>query len=236
MLDSTQKTDAQIQHDVLSELRWDSRVDETEVGVTVHHGIVTLTGTVASYPKKLAAKEAAHRVIGVRDVANELEVRVPGEQAPSDTEIAGAVRNALVWDTRVPHAKIQSTVTGGIVTLEGVVDYTSQREDATRAVGSLAGVRGVINEIVVFQPEVAPHALRASIQAALERQVQREAKRIQLDVVDGKVTVTGAVRTRAEHDAVIGAAWGTRGVQLVIDQLHVDPADVDVQSDGMHRT
>jgi osmotically-inducible protein OsmY len=223
MLDCTHKTDAQIQHDVLSELRWDSRIDETDVGVTVHGGIVTLSGTVASYPKKLAAKEAAHRVIGVRDVANELEVRVPGEGAPSDSEIAAAVRNALVWDIRVPHAKIQSTVTDGIVTLEGVVDYTSQREDAARAIGSLAGVRAVINEIVVFQPVVAPHALRASIEAALERQVHREVKRIQLDVVDGKVTVTGAVRSRAEHDAVIGAAWGTRGVQLVVDQLHIDP-------------
>lgn len=223
MLDSSHKTDAQIQHDVLSELRWDSRIDETDVGVTVHGGIVTLTGTVASYPKKLAAKEAAHRVIGVRDVANDLEVRVPGDTAPTDTAIAAAVRNALIWDTRVLHSKIQSTVTAGIVTLEGTVDYTAQREDATRAIRNLAGVRGVVNEIVVFQPQVAPHALRASIQAALERQVQRETRRIQLDIVDGRVTVTGAVRTRAEHDAVIGAAWGTRGVQLVVDQLHVDP-------------
>lgn len=223
MLDCTHKTDAQLQQDVLSELRWDSRIDEAEVGVTVHGGVVTLTGTVASYPKKLAAKEAAHRVIGVRDVANDLEVKVPGEGAPNDTEIATMVRNALIWDTRVPHPKIQSTVIDGIVTLEGTVDYTSQREDAKRAIENLAGVRGVRNEIVVFQPQVAPFALRAAIQGALERQVQREAQRIQLDVVDGKVTVTGAVRSRAEHDAVIGAAWGTRGVQIVIDQLHVDP-------------
>lgn len=224
MIDTSQKTDAQLQQDVLSELRWDSRIDETDVGVSVHDGIVMLTGTVASYAKKLAAKEAAHRVFGVRDVANDLDVRPPGEGAPSDIEIAAAVRNALLWDTLVPHSQIRSTVTDGMVTLEGVVDYTSQREDATRAIRNLAGVRGVINEVVVFQPQVAPHALRAAIQAALERQVQREAKRIQLDVVDGKVVVTGAVRSRAEHDAVIGAAWGTRGVEQVIDQLHVDPS------------
>lgn len=226
MLDSTHKTDAQIQQDVLSELHWDSRVDETDVGVTVHGGIVKLTGTVASYPKRLAAKEAAHRVGGVRDVANDLEVKVPHD-VPSDTEIAAAVRNALIWDTRVPHPKILSTVTDGIVTLEGVVDYTSQRDEATRAIENLVGVRGVRNEIAVFQPQVAPHALRASIQAALERQVQRETQRIQIDVVDGKVTVTGTVRSRAEHDAVIGAAWGTRGVQIVIDQVHVDQVHVD---------
>ncbi len=224
MIDSTHKTDAQLQQDVLSELHWDSRIDETDVGVTVRGGIVTLTGAVASFAKKVAAQDAAHRVLGVLDVANDLEVRPPGTGAPSDTEIAAAVRNALLWDTRVPHTKIHSTVAHGVVTLEGVVDYTSQREDAASAIRNLAGVRGVTNELVVFQPQVAPYALRAAIQAALERQVQREAKRIQLDVVDGKVTVTGAVRSRAEHDAVIGAAWGTRGVETVIDQLHVDPS------------
>jgi len=223
MIEYTHKTDAQLQLDVVSELHWDSRIDETEVGVTVHAGIVTLTGMVASYAKKLAAQEAAHRVAGVRDVANELEVKRSGLDAPTDTEIAAAVRNALVWDTRVPHVAISSTVSHGVVTLEGVVDYTSQRLDAAAAILNLAGVRGVKNEIVVFQPIVAPHALRAAIEAALERQVQREAKRIQLDVVDGKVTVTGTVRSRAEHDAVIGATWGTRGVTIVLDQLHVEP-------------
>lgn len=224
MIDSSHKTDARIQQDVLSELRWDRRIDETDVGVAVHRGIVTLTGTVESFAKNVAAQEGAHRVVGVLDVANDLEVRPAGMGAPSDTEIVAAVRNALLWDTRVPHPKIRSTVANGVITLEGVVDYTSQREDAARAIRNLIGVCGVNNAIVVFQPVVAPHALLAAIQAALERQVQREAKRIQLDIVDGKVTVTGAVRSRAEHDAVIGATRGTRGVEIVIDQLHVDPS------------
>jgi len=222
VLDSTHKTDVELLRDVRSELHWDSRVDETAVDVIVRGGTVTLTGSVASFASKLAAQDAAHRVLGVLDVVNELEV-LPNGSAPSDMEISAAVRNALLWDTRVPHPKIRSTVAHGIVTLEGVVDYTSQREDAAAAVRNLAGVRGVSNQLVVFQPQVAPHALRAAIQAALERQVQREAQRIQLDIVDGKVTLTGAVRSRAEHDAVIGAARGTHGVEAVIDQLHVDP-------------
>ena len=72
------KTDARIHHDILEELSWDSRVDETEVGVEVDGGVVTLTGTVTSWAKRLAAQEAVRRVAGVRDVANGIAVKTPG--------------------------------------------------------------------------------------------------------------------------------------------------------------
>ncbi|HEY7547501.1 MAG TPA: BON domain-containing protein, partial [Blastocatellia bacterium] len=102
------KSDAQIQQEVLQELKWDSRVDESEIGVSVSDGVVTLTGTLGNYAKKLAAQEAAHRVAGVLDVANDIQVRVFESVNPSDTEIAQAVRRALEWDVWVPDERIQS--------------------------------------------------------------------------------------------------------------------------------
>jgi osmotically-inducible protein OsmY len=150
----TQKSDAQIHQDVLRELRWDSRVEETEVGVEVDQGVVTLTGTVASYAKKLAAQDAAHRVTGVLDVANDIHVRVPGSPGRTDTEIAQVVRRALEWDVEVPHTRITSTVADGVVTLAGEVDRLSEREDAARAMRYLEGVRGITNLIVVRPPTV----------------------------------------------------------------------------------
>lgn len=81
------KTDAHIQQDVLKEPQWDPRVDETEVGVSVQHGVVTLSGTVTSWAKRMAAREAAHRVLGVLDVANDIVVKIPGGLGRSDTEI-----------------------------------------------------------------------------------------------------------------------------------------------------
>ena len=143
------KTDAQIHHDVLKELKWDSRVDQTEVGVQVASGVVTLTGTVTSWAKRVAAQEAAHRVMGVLDVANDITVKAPGGPAPTDTDIAQAVRRALEWDVFVPDDKITSTVTDGWVTLEGTVDSWSQRTDAERAIRNLAGVKFVVNKITV---------------------------------------------------------------------------------------
>ena len=111
MTQTVKKTDTQIHHDVLEELKWDSRVDETEVGVQVAGGVVTLTGTVPSWAKRLAAQEAARRVFGVLDVANDIAVKVPGGLARTDTEIAQAVRRALQWDVFVPDDKITCTVT-----------------------------------------------------------------------------------------------------------------------------
>ena len=119
---SSVKTDAQIKHEVLRELAWDPRVDETDVGVEVDRGVVTLTGTVATWAKRVAAQEAAHRVAGVLDVANDVVVKIPGTLLRTDTDIAQAVRQALEWDALVPHERIQSTVANGWVTLEGSVD------------------------------------------------------------------------------------------------------------------
>src|SRR6266508_3137348 len=145
----TRKTDTQLHHDVLEELKWDSRVDEKEVGVQVAAGVVTLSGTVTSWAKRVAAQEAAHRVIGVHDVANDIKVKTPGGLTRTDTEIAQAVRRALEWDVFVPEEKITSTVTDGWVTLDGAVDTWSQRNDAERAVRNLTGVKLVLNKITV---------------------------------------------------------------------------------------
>ena len=154
MTTAIMKTDSQIKSDVLNELKWDSRVDETDVGVQVKEGIVTLVGSVDVYAKKIAAREAAHRVHGVLDVVDELQVKVARIGAPTDTDIARAVRDALEWDAFVPDEKITSTVSLGIVTLEGVVPTWSQRADAERVVRGLAGVRGVINQITVMAKAV----------------------------------------------------------------------------------
>ena len=172
------KTDAQIHHDVLEELKWDSRVDETEVGVQVASGVVTLTGSVTSWAKRVAAQEAAHRVIGVLDVANDIKVKAAGGLARTDTEIAQAARRALEWDVFVPEAKITSTVTDGWVTLEGAVDTWSQRNAAERAVRNLSGVKLVLNKITVKPTKPVPEDVRRAIEQALDRRAEREARRI----------------------------------------------------------
>jgi osmotically-inducible protein OsmY len=118
--------------------------------------------------------------------------------------------------------KIQTTVRDGIVTLHGTVEYASERDDAARAIRNLAGVCGIDNQIVK-RADVSKPALRTAIHDALERRAERDADRIQLEVTEGRVTLSGTVHSWTERQAVVGAAWGTRGVESVIDKLHVVP-------------
>jgi osmotically-inducible protein OsmY len=223
MAQKAKKTDTQIHRDVLEELRWDSRVDETEVGVEVDAGVVTLTGTVTSWAKRVAAQEAARRVIGVLDVANDIKVKVPGGLARNDTEIAQAVRRALEWDVYVPEEQISSTVSDGWVTLEGTVERGSQRDDAERAIRNLTGVKAVINKIAVKSAKPVAEDVRKAIEQALERRAEREAKRIQVDVRDGVATLTGSVHSWAERKSVLAATRFTPGVRSVEDHLRTEP-------------
>jgi len=213
------KPDDQIKQEVERELRWDTRVEETEIGVAVSKGVVTLGGAVSSYARKLAAQEAAFRVHGVLDVANDILVKLPGSLARTDTEIAKAVRHALEWDVLVPDDHIRSTVSDGWVTLEGGVDTISQREDAERAVRYLHGVKGVHNRLAISPPEIRPDEVRGIIEEALERRAEREAERIRVSVRGGEVTLDGSVRSYAEKRAVVGAVSHAPGVCAVNDQL-----------------
>jgi osmotically-inducible protein OsmY len=217
------KTDREIQKDVLSELGWDTRVDETEIGVEVEKGVVTLTGTVDSYAKKIAARDAAHRVLGVLDVADDIQVKLPGSLKRTDTEIAQAVRAALEWDALVPDRKIRSTVSDGWVTLDGEVDTLREKEDAQHAVRALTGVKGVNNRLIVTAIKADPIRLRRFIEEALERRADRQAEKIRVDIDDGTVRLAGQVRSWREKEAVLGAVSHAPGVREVQDRLTVNP-------------
>ena len=220
------KTDAQIQRDVFEELKWDTRVKETEVGVEVDAGVVTLTGAVDSWAARTAAQEAAHRVEGVLDVANDVCVNLPGLHQRNDTEIARAVRQALEWDVLIPHERIRSTVSSGVVMLEGTVETFSQIEDAVRCIDRLAGVRGVdcLLDIEPLAPAVSLDALRKTIEGALERHALHASKHVRIVIADGNVILSGTVPSWSERKAVEGAARATHGVLKVDNRLSVQPS------------
>ena len=217
------RSDTTIQDQVQQELCWDSRLDAADVGVTVQDRIVALSGTVGTFAESKAAQDAAFRVAGVRDVVNDIHVNVPGHLRRTDVALAQAVRAALEWDVTVPSDRIHSTVSEGIVTLLGTVDNWHQVAAAERAVGNLAGVQDVVSELVVNAAQVESAVVQAEIEAALERQATRAARRLIVSVEDGTVTVTGTVHSWAEKEAVLGAVRGTTGVGDVADHLHVEP-------------
>jgi osmotically-inducible protein OsmY len=221
---TTTRSDERIQREVLDELRWEARVQPNEIGVGVKNGIVTLTGWVDSYAKKWAAERAAHRVRGVRAVANDIEVRLPSADERTDTDIAEAATHALDWDALVPAERIEVTVSRGWVTLQGEVEWEFQRRAAECAVRRLAGVRGVTNLIAV-RPRVRldPGELRRRIQEALVRSAETDGERITVDVDAGRVVLTGTVRSWVERAEAERVAWSAPGATDVENRITVAP-------------
>lgn len=214
------RTDADIQEDVLEELKWDSRVRPNEIGVSVKDGIVTLTGWVDSYLKKMAAEQAAHRVQGVKAVANDIEVRLPSSSERTDADLAAAVLNALRWDAFIPAGKIDVTVSKGWVTLKGEVDYEFERRDAERAVERLSGVKGVSN-LITIKPRLSSTDLKQKIEKALVRNAETDANHITVEVQGSKVILHGTVHAYAEKKAAEDTAWSAPGVTEVDNRITV---------------
>jgi osmotically-inducible protein OsmY len=213
-------TDLSIQEDVLEELKWDSRVRANEIGVAVKDGIVTLTGWVDSYLKKMAAEQAAHRVQGVKAVANDIEVRLPSSSERTDADLAAAVLNALRWDAFIPAGKLDVTVSKGWVTLKGEVEFEFERRDAERAVERLSGVKGVSN-LITIKPHLSPTDLKQKIEKALVRNAETDASHITIEVQGSKVILRGTVHAYAEKKAAEDTAWSAPGVSEVDNRITV---------------
>jgi osmotically-inducible protein OsmY len=217
------RSDTQLAQRIMRELKWDSRIDWASISVNVNNGVVTLTGSVPTYAQKLAAQSTAHRVTGVLDVANDIEVKPVDPLARTDTQIASAVRGALEWDALVPNELIQSTVSNGWVTLEGEVEFWRERADAERAIRQLAGVVGVINKITHRKRPIDSQRLRKEIELALERRADREAERLRVEINNGAVDLFGRVHSWQERRAVVGSISHAPGVIQVRDHLRIDP-------------
>jgi osmotically-inducible protein OsmY len=218
--EKTMKTDSELQRYVMDELAWEPSVNAAKIGVSVDSGVVTLSGTVESYPQKWAAERASERVKGVKAVTDEIEVRLPGGEQRTDSDIARAAVNALEWNTLVPHDRIQVLVQKGWITLDGTVEFHYQKAEAERALRSLLGVKGVVNRINL-KPVVSPADVKSQIVKALERAAEVDAKRICVGAADGKVTLGGSVKSFVEREEAERAAWAAPGVSDVENHIEV---------------
>ena len=215
------KNDADLQRDVLDELKWEPSVNEEDIGVTVRGGVVTLTGNVPTYTEKLAAERATKRVAGVRAVAEELKVRLSNSAERGDTDIAQAAAYALDWNVFVPHNKLQVKVENAWITLSGDLEWNYQREAAHDAVRHLLGVKGVSNLVHVKSPTVLTGEVRSKIEAAFKRNMTQDADGITIEAKNGNIKLNGKVQSWEEHDDAGLAAWSAPGVTAVENDIQV---------------
>ena len=215
------KTDAKIKDDVLQELAWQLGVDKTDIGVIVKDGVVTLTGVVDSYTKKIGAEKAAKSVYGVKAIAEDIEVKYSMDKGKTDTDIAKAVIDSFKWNTLIPDEEIKVKVEDGWVYLSGEAKWAYQRTAAKNAVEKLTGVKGVVSNISIKQL-VEPKAIKDRIMKAFERSADLEARNIHVDVDGHTVTLTGTVHSLNEKDEARKAAFYAPGVTKVDNKLRIE--------------
>lgn len=215
--------DLRLQQRVIDELEFTPDVDAAHIGVAVRNGVVTLSGHVSSLLEKVRAEAAVRRVKGVLAIALDLDVRLPTDKKTADDEIAARAVHLLEWDTQLPHGAIKLSVSHGVVTLFGEVEWAFQRREAEADVRRLGGVRDVINDIHL-RPQVRATDVSEEIHAAFERAADLDAEGIRVEMIGGgKVRLTGCVRSLTESRIAENAAWAVSGVNAVHSELRIVP-------------
>jgi osmotically-inducible protein OsmY len=210
--------DSNLQERVLEELKWEPSVDAGHIGVTADDHVVTLTGNVPSYYQKVAAERAAARVFGTQAIANDIEVRFPGSLELGDSDIAAAALDGLHRSVSVPKAGLDVTVSHGIITLRGSVEWRFQRQAAENAVRDLAGVVDVVNMISV-KPQASGKLVKRNIESAFQRNAVLDARRIDVETRDGTIILRGTVHSLQERREAERAAWAAPGAREVENHL-----------------
>jgi osmotically-inducible protein OsmY len=215
--------DKDLQAAVIRELEWDPRIDAAHIGVSAKEGAVTLTGHVLSYPEKLAAVRAAERVYGVKAVADEIQVKLPGSSRRDDSTLAEEIARELSWNSLVPDT-VDAEVRNGFVTLRGEVAWSFERDAAERAVRNVFGVTGVSNLIAV-KPRVKPKPsdVEHRVAEAIQRMADLDSRSIWASTTNGTVHLHGTVHTFYEKRLAENAAKSAPGVAEVDNEISVVP-------------
>ena len=212
------KTNAQLEKEILDAMHMNSLLRRAEVGVIANDGIVTLTGMVESYTRKLAAENAAKKVPGVKAIIEQIAVDPGKSDKKTDAEIAAEILHAFTWNIDVPGERVKIIVEDGWVSLEGELEWTIQREAVKKAVYHVPGVKGIHNHIKIKSEKV-DAVEKADIERALAGISIFNDDQISVKVNRNDVTLTGVVHSLLEKDMAEQIAMKAAGVERVTNDL-----------------
>ena len=215
------KTNEQLQRDVQNAIIWEPLLNAAEIGVTAKDGVISLTGTVDSYIKKVEAENAAKNVSGVKAVVENIKINYDTYGKKDDAAVAKEVLSAFKWNWEVPSDKIKVKVEDGWVTLEGELEWNYQKEAAKKAVATLDGVMGVTSNITI-KSETKDMVEKRAIESALERNWSIDEHDIKVKVSGNKVTLNGIVDSFYQKDEAERIAWNAPGVLSVDNELVIE--------------
>jgi len=215
------KSNQQLQVDVQNAIKWEPLLKETTIKTTANEGVVTLSGEVDSYSKKIEAENAVKKVIGVKAIVEKIEVKFENYSKRTNEEIAKDVLKALDFNWTVPNNEIIVKVEDGWVTLEGELHWNYQKEAAKKAVNYLLGVKGVTNNIII-KSQTHDTIEKVDVEAALRRSLSVNDCDIKVFVSGTTVTLSGNVNSWYQKDEASRIAWNAPGIWNVKNELTVD--------------
>ncbi|MFZ1040861.1 MAG: BON domain-containing protein [Anaerolineales bacterium] len=215
------KTNEELQKDVQNAIKWEPLLNAAEIGVTAKDGVVSLTGVVDSYSKKLEAENAAKNVAGVKAVVEKIEIKFSSAWNKSNADIANEVITALKSNWVVPKDKVKIKVEDGWITLDGELPWNYQREAAKNAINYLSGVKGVTNNIKI-KPETHDEIEKEKVEWALTRNWSLNSKDVKVKVSGNKISLTGTVGSFFQKEEAERIAWNTPGAWAVYNELVVE--------------
>lgn len=215
------KNNEELQNDVQNAIKWEPLLNAAEIGVTANDGIVSLTGVVDSYAKKMEAENAAKKVIGVKALVEKIEVKFPNSWTKNSAEIATEVLAALHSNWSVPKDKVTVKVEDGWVTLEGELPWNYQKVAAKSAVNYLVGVKGVTNNIKI-KADSHDAIEQKDVEEAIARNWSIDDSDIKVQVSGTTVTLTGTVTSWYQKEEAARIAWNTPGIWHVKNELVID--------------
>jgi len=215
------KENEDLQKNIIAALQWEPLLKSAEISVTVSDGVVTLSGEVDSYAKKLEAAHAAKHVTGVKGIVENIQVVFPDAPGTDDKLIAEHALMAMKWSWAVPSDKVQVKVENGWLTLSGELKWNYQKEAAKELVKYIDGVKGVTNQIVI-KSDTQDMAEQMDIERALGRHSLVSGQRITVHVTGNKVILNGRVQNHHQKAEAERIAWRARGVNAVENELVIE--------------
>jgi osmotically-inducible protein OsmY len=222
--------DVEIENRVQEWLENQDRLNEAEILVSVIHGEVTLEGEVPSYALKQRAGMEVRNIPGVVSVRNKLQVAV--DVTAADKVMAEQVLTFLSLQPEVAEEDIEVDAEAGVLTLSGAVDTVWKKQRAEQLASEVIGVAEVVNKILVVPTkDRRDRELAEQIAAVLNRNTAARLDEIDVEVEEGKVTLSGTVSSENARKAALETAQLTLGVTEVEDRLVVRELDIEPYTD-----
>ena len=211
------KPDGLLEYDLREMLSSDQLLDDGRVVARVRNGLVSLSGAVGTFEQSARAAQDAWSVRGVTGVDNRLWVG-PVAGAIEDRMVRAICLRALGGESHVPTGSVSVSVEDGMVTLHGRAHHHFQAAGAKRAVATVDGVKGIVDNIIIVSDPI-PGDVAARIERALQHKGILSGAHIRVSCHGQAVFLDGRVGSWAALREAEDVAWNSPGVSQVVDRL-----------------